>query len=312
MEVVWLVVVGLLLGGWYGLDGFSLGAGMFLGVLRGDAPARRRVVAAIGPFFLANEVWLIAFAGVLAVTFPEAEARLFTVAYPVIVVMVAAWLVRDAAMWFRARRPGRAWRARWETTQAVASVVFAASAGLFLGNAVQVPGEGGLRLLSPYALLCAVAVPALFALHGTAFLTARTTGELRDRARRTAGRLAPLVLVLLVALIGTAPLVAPAGVTPVALVLGLAGPASVAVAWLALRAGRDGRAFAATAVAAVSVPPAVGALIAGRLLGSVAEPSTIGQLSMMALPILPLLLGAQAVLWWVNRHRLNDHSVTFF
>ncbi|MFC7103330.1 cytochrome d ubiquinol oxidase subunit II [Nonomuraea rubra] len=142
MEIVWLLVVGLLLSGWYALDGFALGAGMFLAVLRGDARGRRRVVAAIGPFFLAGEVWLIAFAGVLAVTFPGAEAALFTALYPVIVVMVAAWFVRDLGMWFRARRPEPGWQRRWETAQAVASAVFAAAAGLFLGNAVQEPGAG--------------------------------------------------------------------------------------------------------------------------------------------------------------------------
>ena len=41
--------------------------------------------------------------------------------------MIAAWLVRDAAMWFRARRPGPRWRARWETTMAAAAITFAAS-----------------------------------------------------------------------------------------------------------------------------------------------------------------------------------------
>ncbi|MFC7591209.1 cytochrome d ubiquinol oxidase subunit II [Nonomuraea antimicrobica] len=177
MEIVWLVIVGLLLAGWSGLDGFSLGAGMFLSRLKGDAPARRRVVAAVGPFFLANEVWLIAFAGVLAVTFPEAKAGLFISLYPVLVLMIAAWLVRDAGMWFRARRPEARWQARWETTQAVASVVFAAATGLFLGSAVQTPGDGLLWLLNPYALLCGLAVTALFALHGTAFLALRTTGS---------------------------------------------------------------------------------------------------------------------------------------
>ncbi|UBU13558.1 cytochrome d ubiquinol oxidase subunit II [Nonomuraea gerenzanensis] len=312
MEIVWLLVVGLLLAGWYALDGFALGAGMFLAALRGDARSRRHVVAAVGPFFLANEVWLIAFAGVLAVTFPDAEAALFTALYPVIVLMVAAWLVRDLGMWFRARRPEPGWQRWWETTQAVASLVFAAAAGLFLGNAVQEPGDGVLRMLNPYGLLGALTTVALFALHGTAFLALRTTGELRERARRAGGRLAPAALGLLVLLVATAPLASATGLAPLALVPGLAGPAGVTVAWRAMRKGRDGTAFAGTVLAAACLPLTAGALMAGRLLDGVAGESTIDRLTMVALPILPFLLAAQAVLWWVHRHRLNDRSVTFF
>ncbi|MEV0381364.1 cytochrome d ubiquinol oxidase subunit II [Nonomuraea sp. NPDC050643] len=311
MDVVWLLVVGLLLAGWFGLDGFSIGAGMFMGALRQDPPARRRVIAAVGPFFLANEVWLIAFAGTLAVAFPDTEARLFTTLFPTVVVLIAAWLVRDMGMWFRSRRPGRRWQTRWEAIMAGASVVFAAAAGLFLGNAAQSPGEEGIFVLNPYALLSALAVVALFLLHGAAFLAARATGELRERARQVAGRVALPVVALLALLIATAPLVVD-GVTPIALLLGALGPVAAAGAWLALRKGRDGLTFVATTVATVSVPFAAGALTAARLLQEVAEPSTLQRITIVLLPSLPLLIAAQAVLWWIHRHRLSERSVTFF
>ncbi|TYB51799.1 cytochrome d ubiquinol oxidase subunit II [Nonomuraea sp. PA05] len=305
MELVWLTVVGLLLAGWYALDGFALGAGMFLVVLCGDVRSRRQVVAAVGPFFLANEVWLIAFAGVLAVTFPDAEAGLFTALYPVIVLMVAGWIVRDLGMWFRARRPEPGWRQGWETAQAGGSVLFAVGAGLFVGGAVQ-------SVLSPYAVLSALTTVAVFGLHGAAFLALRTTGELRERARRTGRRLAPAVLALLVVLAAAAPLASATGLAPLALVPAFAAPLAVAAAWWALRRGHDGVAFAGTAVASACLPLAAGALMAGRLLDGAAGESTIDRFTTMALPILPFLLAAQAVLWWVHRHRLSDRSVTFF
>ncbi|MFC7103331.1 cytochrome d ubiquinol oxidase subunit II [Nonomuraea rubra] len=166
--------------------------------------------------------------------------------------------------------------------------------------------------LNPYALLAALATVALFGLHGTAFLALRATGELRERARQAGGRLAPVVLVLLVVLLAAAPLASASGFAPLALAPGLAGPAAVAVAWPAFRKGRDGVAFAGTALAAACLPLTAGALTAGRLLEGVAGASTIDQLAMVALPIVPFLVAAQAVLWWVHRHRLSDRSVTFF
>ncbi|SDM02453.1 cytochrome d ubiquinol oxidase subunit II [Nonomuraea jiangxiensis] len=311
MDIVWLLVVGLLLAGWFALDGFSIGAGMVMGALRDDPPARRRVIAAIGPFFLANEVWLIAFAGTLAVAFPDTEARLFTSLYPTLVLLIAAWLARDMGMWFRSRRPGRRWRTRWEAVMAGASVVFAGAAGLFLGNAVQGPAGSGVWVLNPYGLLGMLAVVAVFLLHGAAFLVARTHGELRERARHVAGRVVLPVVVLMVAFIGTAPLVAD-DITPIAFVLGTVAPIAAGVAWYALRKGKDALTFAATTVATVAVPFTAGALMAGRILAEAAEPSTLQRITIVLLPALPVLIAGQVILWWIHRHRLSDRSVTFF
>ncbi|MET8869401.1 cytochrome d ubiquinol oxidase subunit II [Nonomuraea sp. NPDC004580] len=307
MHTLWPLLTGLLITGWFALDGFSIGTAAYLPLLRHDPPARNRAVAAIGPFFLAGEVWLIAFAGVLALTFPAAETRLFARLHPVIVTMIAAWLVRDAAMWFRARRPGPRWRARWETTMAAAATTFAASTGLLLGNAIQ---NGGAPL-NPYALLTSLTVVTVFFLHGTAFLTLRTTGESRAHARRTATRAAPLTITLLALLLGAAPLTS-LTLTPATFIPGLTGPLAAAAAWLALRRGRDGLTFAATLVTAASLPLTAGGLMTGSLPQDVADPGTLERLAVVALPIVPLLLAAQALLWWMHRRRVSERTVTFF
>lgn len=313
MDVVWLLAVGLLLGGWFALDGFSLGLGMLLPTLGRDTTERRRVITAMAPFFLANEVWLVAFAGVLIAAFPEVEASLLTGSYPIVVALIVAWLVRDASVWFRSRRPSRRWRARWDAVLSAASVAFPAAVGILVGSLAQGVPVGGARpgSLTPYAVACAATVVALFALHGAAFVAVRTTGEPRRRARRIARRLVLPVLGLLLALVaGT--VVAGADALLPAFMSGGAGLAALALGGLALGRGRDGRAFAATTVATASLPLMVGAGVASRLLAGAADPVTLGRLAVIALPVIPLVLAAQAWLWWVFRHRVDEHSVVFF
>lgn len=313
MDVLWLLALGLLLGGWFALDGFSLGLGMLLPALGRDTAERRRVITAMAPFFLANEVWLVAFAGVLIAAFPAVEASLLTGFYPVVIALIVAWLARDASVWFRSRRPSSRWRRRWDGVLATASVAFAASAGVFLGNAAQGIPDPGARpnLLNPYAVACGATAVAVFALHGAAFVAVRTNGEPRERARRIARYLVlPVLGLLLIVVAGLAVIGADAPLP--ALLLGGAGLSAVVLAGLALRTGRDGRAFAATTVAAASLPLTVGAGVAAGLLGGAADPVTLARLAVIALPVVPLVLAAQAWLWWVFRHRVDESSVIFF
>ncbi len=313
MDVLWLLILGLLLGGWFVLDGFSLGLGMLLPALGRGTAERRRVITAMAPFFLANEVWLIAFAGVLIAAFPTVEASLLTGFYPAVVALIVAWLVRDASVWFRSRRPSSRWRGRWDRVLAAASAGFAAAAGVFLGNAAQgIPqGNTGQNLLDPYALLFGATVMAMFALHGAAFVAVRTTGESRERARRIARRLAlPVLGLLLILVAGLA--VAGADAPLPAFLIGGMGLVATALGGLALRRGRDGRVFAATAAAAASLPLMVGAGLAPGLLEGAADPVTLRRLAVIALPVVPLVLAAQAWLWWVFRRRVDERSAIFF
>src|SRR6266545_3331668 len=84
METIWLLVLGGLFAGWFALDGFSLGVGMLLPYLGGRPDHRRTAVTAFGPFFLANEVWLLAAVTVLTAAFPRLEADLFAACYPLL------------------------------------------------------------------------------------------------------------------------------------------------------------------------------------------------------------------------------------
>ncbi|HLV79147.1 MAG TPA: cytochrome d ubiquinol oxidase subunit II, partial [Chthonomonadaceae bacterium] len=65
MATVWFLIVSVMLAVYVVLDGFDFGAGILhLFVAKTDAE-RRTVLAAIGPVWDGNEVWLIASGGVL-------------------------------------------------------------------------------------------------------------------------------------------------------------------------------------------------------------------------------------------------------
>src|SRR5437868_6643233 len=76
MIELWFVILGLMLCAYVVLDGFDFGAGILhLFVAKTDAE-RRTVLAAIGPFWDGNEVWLIAAGGV-----PIDASRSFTMPF---------------------------------------------------------------------------------------------------------------------------------------------------------------------------------------------------------------------------------------
>ncbi|WP_283133385.1 cytochrome d ubiquinol oxidase subunit II [Rhizohabitans arisaemae] len=320
MDVIWLIALGLLLGGWFVLDGFNLGLGMLLPFLGRDEAERRTVLAAMGPFFLAGEVWLVGTAGVLAGAFPFLEADLLHGLYLLIVALLLSWVLRDAGVWFRSRRESARWRRGWDRVIVGGSFGLAGSAGLLIGNVLDgVPLRGaseGLGILDPFAVLCAATVIAIFAVHGAAFGALKLPREHALRAGRLGMRLVPVVL----ALAGASTVlgflftgVRESVVLPwPALAVVVIGVLAVPLAGRMLAAGHEVRAFALTALAAATPVLTVGAGLAPRLLEGVAHAMTLDRLSMMALPVIPVLVLLQVWMWWVFRRRVGADSVVFF
>src|SRR3954453_6328656 len=94
----WFGVAAVMLAAYVILDGFDLGAGaLHLFVARTDAE-RRQVLAAIGPFWDGNEVWLLALGGVLFVAFPHVLASGLSGFYFAIFLVLWSFILRGIAM----------------------------------------------------------------------------------------------------------------------------------------------------------------------------------------------------------------------
>jgi cytochrome d ubiquinol oxidase subunit II len=212
MGTLWYCLAALMLAGYVILDGYDLGAGVIhLGVARND-DERRQVLQSIGPLWDANEVWLIAAGGTLFFAFPRLYSASFSGFY--LPLMMVLWLLifRGISIEFRSHVADPAWRAFWDAVFAVASLLLALVFGVALGNVVRgVPLDSSGRFFLALWTNFQVSPPVgaldwytvtvgLFSLtmlthHGALWVALRTPGEISERARRTARRIWPLVLV---------------------------------------------------------------------------------------------------------------------
>ncbi|GAC1608395.1 MAG: cytochrome d ubiquinol oxidase subunit II [Ramlibacter sp.] len=173
-------------------DGFDLGCGILFAIERGRQD-RDVMVNTIAPVWDGNETWLVmGGAGLLAV-FPLAYSIILPALYPAIIGMLLALIFRGVAFEFRFRAHTERGRARWDFVFFAGSTAAALCQGLALGGLLQgiavvddAYAGGWWDWLTPFTVLCGLAVVVGYALLGACWLVWRTSGELHDRARRQA------------------------------------------------------------------------------------------------------------------------------
>ena len=198
MEMLWFAIAALMIAIYVVTDGFDFGAGaLHLWIARGDRE-RRQVLAAIGPFWDGNEVWLIAGGGVLFLAFPRVLGSALSGFYLAIMLLLWMLIVRGIAIELRSHR---------------ASVLSALLFGVLLGNLVRgVPlredgwfalslfeslsPRGELGIFDWYTLLAGILALAALLHHGALFLAWKAAGEVGERGRRSARPLFWMVVAL--------------------------------------------------------------------------------------------------------------------
>jgi cytochrome d ubiquinol oxidase subunit II len=191
LHVTWFVLLGILLVGYAILDGFDLGVGILHLCVKDDRE-RRILLNSIGPLWDGNEVWLVVFGGALFAAFPEAYATAFSAFYLAFMLLLAALIGRAVSIEFRSKAEHRFWRAYWDFSFFLSSLVATFLFGVAVGNAmVGIPiGPDReymgtfLDLLRPYPLLVGAFAVATFAMHGSIYLYLKTEGDLQRRVHR--------------------------------------------------------------------------------------------------------------------------------
>lgn len=161
------------------LDGFDLGVGILLPRVAGE-PDRDRMIAAIGPFWDANETWLVLGVGLLLVAFPAAHGIILTELYLAVALMLVGLMLRGVAFEFRAKAADPVRKRRWDRAFVGGSLLAALAQGWMLGRYVLGFSEGWAA--TAFAAMAAVGLAIAYAFIGAAWLIWRTEGALQRQA----------------------------------------------------------------------------------------------------------------------------------
>src|SRR5271167_5210199 len=137
MEAVWFAIVSAMLAVYAVLDGFDFGVGVVHRLVAKTDEERRTVLAAIGPVWDGNEVWLVAAGGVLFMAFPRVYSAAFSGFYLALMIVLWLLILRGIAIESRSHQENPLWREFWDTTFSLSSAVLAVVLGAALGNVVR-------------------------------------------------------------------------------------------------------------------------------------------------------------------------------
>lgn len=321
LNTVWFLLIAVLFVGFFFLEGFDYGVGILLPFLGRNDEERRVLINTIGPFWDANEVWLITAGGAMFAAFPNWYATMFSGFYLALVLMLLALIVRGVAFEFRSKDENPRWRTLWDWLIFFGSAIPALLWGVALTNMITgVPIDAEMHyvgtfwsLLGPYNLLGGLASLAAFALHGALYLSLRTEGELEGRSLRLARQLWIPSLILTALTVGFGYFVTDMftrlGVNPGVVPLS-AGVAVLLVGWF-IRQRQPGWAFAMNGLGiALSTITVFMGLFPRVMVSSLndaysltiynasSSPYTLRTMAIVALIFLPFVLGYQA---WTYR-----------
>jgi cytochrome bd ubiquinol oxidase subunit II len=184
------------------LDGYDLGIGMLLPF--GTAAEKDTMIAAIGPFWDANETWLVLGVGVLLIAFPVAHGIVLTALYLPVTIMLIGLILRGVSFDFRVKAAAKQKR-MWNRTFAAGSLIAATAQGWMLGSYVTglEPGLGNVG----FAALIAVTMPALYIVLGAGWLLIKTEDALFEKAARWGRNAMPAMGLALLAISLATPMV---------------------------------------------------------------------------------------------------------
>lgn len=328
LAAVWFWIVGFLFIGYFILDGFDFGVGMALPFIGKTDTDRRVLINTIGPVWDLNETWVIVAGASLFAAFPEWYATIFSGFYLALLVILLALIARGVSFEYRHQGHGEKWTSWFDWMIFVGSALPALLWGVAFANIVQgLDMDASFNytgsffdLLNGYALLGGLTTLTLFLYHGLVFITRKTVGELRERARALAMKVGVVVAVLAIAFLGWTVL---AHFSVLGLVLALVAVLAFVGSYLGNLLHRDGLAFG---LGALTVAAAVAALFASlfpNLLPNTADPAftmtihngssseyTLTIMVWAAICILPFVLAYQAWTFWVFRKRIRRSHIT--
>ena len=177
LPVIFMALMGVSMLIYVVSDGYDLGVGLLMP--RATAAEKDTLVASIGPFWDANETWLVLGVGILLIAFPKAHGVVLGELYLPVALMLVGLMLRGVAFDFRVKAKDTH-KTTWDRMVFAGSLLTAVSQGWMLGRYVSGFGSGWNYPV--FAAAIALALPMAYVLMGAAWLIMKTEGALQQRA----------------------------------------------------------------------------------------------------------------------------------
>ncbi len=203
-QVLWFFLIFVLIGGYFVLDGFDLGAGVLYPFVAKNDHDKAVVRRSIGPVWDGNEVWLLTAGGALFAAFAPAYATTFSGFYLAVMLVLFGLIVRAVSLEWRAHDPK--WGKIWDGCFFVGSLLPALLLGVAVGNiyaGIPMDAAGNysgiplLGLITPFTLLCGLLGLCMFMAAGATWISLKAPKPSDMQAKAAKLRL-PLQIVALV------------------------------------------------------------------------------------------------------------------
>jgi cytochrome d ubiquinol oxidase subunit II len=325
LPVIWAALIGTAVALYVILDGFDLGVGILF-PYASDERERDQMTNSVAPVWNGNEVWLVLGGVGLWVAFPLAYAVVMPALYIPVIVMLLALIFRGVAFEFRSVAITS--KKYWNLAFAGGSTLAALCQGIILGGLLHgINVENGafaggpFDWATPFALMCGVSVVIGYALLGATWLVIKTDGAVAERARRQAKAFLLAILAAMAVVSLWTPLEFERIATrwfstpniyllwPVPVLTAL----TALMAWRWLEAGREVPPFLASIALFLLgylglvisnfpylVPPTL------TIWQAAAAPSSQMFMLVGTVPLLPIILGYMAFVYWLFRGKVRE------
>jgi len=178
LPLVFALVMALSMLAYVILDGYDLGVGALLHSAD-DLEQKDTMIASIGPFWDANETWLVLGVGVLLVGFPMAHGVILGALYLPVALMLVALSLRGVAFDFRVKARAQH-RPLWDKAFHIGSLLAGWSQGFMLGQLITGFKQDALGYV--FSTLIGFCLVFAYRLLGAGWLIMKTEGALQLKA----------------------------------------------------------------------------------------------------------------------------------
>ena len=181
MPIVFMGVMGLAMLAYVILDGYDLGVGVLM--RRAGENDKDCMIASIGPFWDANETWLVLGVGILLTVFPMAHGAILGALYLPVAMMLIGLTLRGVAFDFRVKARA-AHKPLWNRAFYAGSLMAGWSQGYMLGSLIT--GFASTGWVIAFNAVIGLALVSAYCLLGAGWLIIKTEGPLQLQAVRWA------------------------------------------------------------------------------------------------------------------------------